>query len=355
MKNDIIQEYKKNLNMYHKYGETLKNLLSNIVSQEGIHSISYRVKDIKSLKNKIEMKDKYKSINDITDIVGIRIITFLPEQVDKIAEILRKDFIEDDTNSIDKRIHEEDRFGYMSLHLIFEINSSRSKLKEYTMFKNIKFEVQIRTILQHAWAEIEHDIGYKSSIEIPSEFKRRFFRLASILELADEEFQHIVDNIEEYKLDTKKKLENQERSIELNKDSLFEYITNSDTLERIRDEVAKALGDKTHVGNVARPGMVSRLSQLGYKYINEIDNDIKEYKNQIINFAIEVMKAYRKDKGHVNGRWGLNTGVLYLAYYKVMITEDEEAIISYLQKHIDDSLSFYDKLEKAYHVLKSSQ
>ena len=52
-------------------------------------------------------------------------------------------------------------------------------------------EVQVRTILQHAWAEIEHDIQYKSTIAIPNTIRRRFMALAGLLEIADREFQAI--------------------------------------------------------------------------------------------------------------------------------------------------------------------
>src|SRR5438309_774277 len=54
-------------------------------------------------------------------------------------------------------------------------------------------EIQVRTILQHSWAEIEHDIQYKSVSVIPAEIRRRFMSLAGMLEIADREFQAIQD------------------------------------------------------------------------------------------------------------------------------------------------------------------
>jgi hypothetical protein len=61
-------------------------------------------------------------------------------------------------------------------------------LVEYSTHTGVQFEVQIRSTLQHAWAEIEHDRGYKSEVEVARAVRRRFSRLAGLLELADYEF-----------------------------------------------------------------------------------------------------------------------------------------------------------------------
>ncbi len=62
--------------------------------------------------------------------------------------------------------------------MVAEIKDDRIILPEYQKFKDKKFEIQIRTILQHAWAEIEHDRDYKFTGELPINIKRRFRILA---------------------------------------------------------------------------------------------------------------------------------------------------------------------------------
>ena len=76
------------------------------------------------------------------------------------------------------------RFGYASRHLQVEIDGR-------------VVQVQLRTVLQHAWAEFEHDIRYKGSVpaEHASEFDRRFTLAAGLLELADQEFSAIRDRL----------------------------------------------------------------------------------------------------------------------------------------------------------------
>jgi hypothetical protein len=118
-------------------------------------------------------------------------------EVDKIADVLRRELTIDEEKSIDKR-KEDESFGYSSLHLIARLGEARSELLEYSDYKGMECEIQIRSVLQHAWAEIEHDLGYKGSQPLPAGFKRRFASIAALLEVADREFTHLRDDIAAY-------------------------------------------------------------------------------------------------------------------------------------------------------------
>jgi len=90
-------------------------------------------------------------------------------------------------------------FGYRSNHLIIKIKKDWTKTPNYRGLENLKVELQIRTILMHAWAEIEHKLAYKKAEHIPRELRRKFSRVSAILEEADEQFQEINDVVDEKK------------------------------------------------------------------------------------------------------------------------------------------------------------
>jgi ppGpp synthetase/RelA/SpoT-type nucleotidyltranferase len=156
------------------------------------------------------------------DVLGVRIITFFPDEVDKVADVVAREFDIDDENSIDKRAtHAPEEFGYMSLHYVARLNEARATLSENARFKGLPFEVQIRSILQHAWAEIEHDLGYKTKSSIPPDSHRRFSRLAASLEGADEQFKVIRDELAEYQRELPAAIRRVPATVDINGDSVL--------------------------------------------------------------------------------------------------------------------------------------
>src|SRR5574341_2531355 len=188
----IIKKYDKE--KYRLFASKVKEIISLILESKKIrpHSITYREKDPEKLKEKMKRmgKEYNDPLHEITDLAGVRVITYFPSDVDKIVKEIEENFVIDKEKSIDKRkTSDPSNFGYVSVHLIVELLPSRLNLPEYSLFKDMKCEVQIRTILQHAWAEIEHDIVYKSTEDIPFELRRNFSSLAGLLEVADREFE----------------------------------------------------------------------------------------------------------------------------------------------------------------------
>ena len=126
----IIDEYDEQLSLNEEMAQSMVALISALLSNDSIvpHSVSSRVKDKNSLSRKIINKDKYSSIQDITDIVGIRIISNYSDEVDQIAKIIEDNFAIDTKNSIDKRASlDPDRFGYLSLHYVVSISQDRER------------------------------------------------------------------------------------------------------------------------------------------------------------------------------------------------------------------------------------
>ena len=187
-----MEEYREAKPVLERMLVEIPALLRETLAKNGIivTAVDARIKTEESLKGKLELKgNKYASLSDITDIFGARIITFYTDDVDRIAAMVEQLFEIDWDNSVDKRmLHQLDSFGYNSLHYI-------CRMPEFPF----RFELQLRTTLQHAWASINHDIGYKTGVEIPREYLRRINRLSGILEMADDEFSRIRSEITDYR------------------------------------------------------------------------------------------------------------------------------------------------------------
>ena len=134
--NLILKEYDNSKNVLDNFDKTLLSLLSSLLEQKNIrvHQVQTRVKDRGSLENKIIRKsEKYKALNDITDIVGVRIITYFDDEVDQIATMIEEEFVIDQDNSVDKREIDSDKFGYRSLHYVASLKRDRTNLPEYSI------------------------------------------------------------------------------------------------------------------------------------------------------------------------------------------------------------------------------
>ena len=188
----ILREYQDNLPRFREVEQEVKEKLRQTLADAGllVAAIESRVKGYDSLAGKLELKGhKYSSLADLTDILGLRVITFYIDDVDKVASAVERLFDIDWENSVDKRkIHEIDSFGYLSLHYI-------CKVPDFPY----RFEIQMRTLLQHAWANMDHDTGYKSGVEIPRRYMRNMSRLAGMLELVDDEFSKIRIELTDYR------------------------------------------------------------------------------------------------------------------------------------------------------------
>lgn len=317
----IIGEYNKNKKLYENLENKIVVLIKELfLGNVNCHNISSRVKEQNSLEKKINIKDgKYSTINEITDIIGCRIISYFEDDVQKIVEIIRKEFDIDEENSINKKaILESDKFGYLSYHLVCSISPNRLSLPEYKKYENIKFEIQIRSILQHAWAEIEHDIGYKSSFEIPKELKRKFSRIAGLLETADESFCEIKKSINEYEA----KIKNNEEELsqtDLNLNSLILFTKESEIVLELDKYISKnSLFPEINVGVIS--AYLRKLSFFNIKTINELEN-LLIIKKSIIKEFVNIFWADKNEDSFCYK----GVSYFYLAY--ILLLESDNALL----------------------------
>ena len=154
----LLQQYRELRPTLQQLADEACSLLRQALREQGVYvtAIEHRVKTEKSLAGKLELKGaKYKSIDDITDLVGLRVITFYTDEVDKVAVIAKSLFDIDWQESVDKRkLHELDAFGYNSLHYICRLRTGGPR-----------FELQMRTALQHVWSTSEDSQGVQASVQ----------------------------------------------------------------------------------------------------------------------------------------------------------------------------------------------
>ncbi|EPX56503.1 hypothetical protein D187_007845 [Cystobacter fuscus DSM 2262] len=196
---ELLDAYLRRQASFEALGQSLHARLKEVLKSGGVdvHAVSYRVKNPKSLAHKLGRPDKtYQRLDDITDLIGLRVITYFDDSVDQVDSLIKEHFRIDPKRSVDKRRrHDPHSFGYVALHSI--CYPPEDLLREHPDW-DWPFEIQIRTILQHAWAEIEHDLGYKSAESVPLPVRRRFSRLAGLLELADSEFVELQRSMKDY-------------------------------------------------------------------------------------------------------------------------------------------------------------
>lgn len=345
MKLLILSEYEKNLSLYNEMNIVLINLVEKIIIQNEIkvHSIDGRVKDKESLDKKIEIKsNKYQNISEITDIVGIRIVTYYSDDVDRIAEMIKQEFNIDYDNSIDKRQADDpDKFGYLSLHYIASMTDNRTALPEYSKFKDIKAEIQIRSILQHTWASINHDLGYKSKIAVPKTIQREFSRLASLLELADEEFLRIRLNLDKYSNEITNSIDTKALNFDIDSTSINIFINESAVIKVICQNIeSKTQYRFTQNTTPNYDSIIYLLDSINIKTIDKLDHYFHKYQDAIEKIMVWslVNTEFLKPKS-VSIR---KMSVTFYLFYTILVIESnydnyKDLIVNKLALEIDEA------------------
>jgi predicted RNase H-like nuclease/ppGpp synthetase/RelA/SpoT-type nucleotidyltranferase len=185
-------------------GEQFLALVTAILDDAGINylSVTGRTKTVASFAEKARRtRDGVPLYTDplreITDTIGIRVITYVHSDVSAVAELLGDQVVVKDDRDMGRETAQEGRFGYASRHLLIGLDAAREGHPSYELMRGYTAQIQIRTVLQHAWAEFEHDIRYKGTMpdEHARDFDRRFTLAAGLLELADREFSTIRDTL----------------------------------------------------------------------------------------------------------------------------------------------------------------
>lgn len=262
-------EYKKLLPILNHWGDYVDKRINDLkkklpsIERIQIHN-QYRVKEIDSFISKALYRNNGcdKPLNSITDKVGTRIVLLTLEDVDNFSSYINNEK-QWEVLKITRIIHDERRknpelFGYQSNHFIIKPNSFDDVITK----ENIDYltcEIQVRTLLQHAYAEVSHDSVYKGNFSSDFEMKRTLARSMALMETTDDLFLTVFgmmnnqnrDYIKfKHKLvDLYQQVNSDFKSINLDEkmtdEFLYTFPLNQDTI--LIDEFEQYVSNKDHV------------------------------------------------------------------------------------------------------------
>lgn len=345
----IKEEFHNNVSNYYLYLDLLSSTLKNLLNQSGVeyNILEGRVKSYDSFFRKYELKrHKYKDpFSEITDLIGIRIVTYYREDVDAIIKIIFKNFEIDYENSVNKLVNlEPDRMGYLSVHYVCKLKPENFKDSEKKLANlGIKFELQIRTSLQHAWAAIDHKLRYKTMVKLPKKIERKLYRISALLEIADSEFSHIKDEINAIEQFYKKKISDENYSIRLDISTVSFYLSFNDKLILKTIENLQVYHYNTF--DIAKEEKLERkllkyCLQFGVNKVEDLHALLMLVKEKYSSFVIYLDPAL-KDKL----RYLINSACTFFITALLILYEDFSTIQK-IYKLSDESLDSVKKIRK---------
>ena len=301
----LMEQYRERLHLYQRLAVLADEAVHKALREQHVTVtvMEHRVKSENSLAGKLELKGaKYRSIDDVTDIVGMRIVTFYSADVDKVAAIVGELFVVDWSHSVDKRkLHRLDSFGYNSLHYICRLRDSANlhclgeadsplNQEELEEICQLPFEIQMRTALQHVWSTLDHDTAYKDGgVKIPNEYQRQFNRLAGMLELIDDEFSRLRNVLTDYRrqmlaLEASGQLD----EVDLNNDTFRRYL-DMHPFARLNERIAAI--NQAELYPVPLMPYLRVFQKLGLETLGDVNRLIDEHSDDAYRLAAAQLGA----------------------------------------------------------------
>lgn len=223
---EVIKQFLEQLPDYEQLCIEVAYILKKCIKSKGIEvaAVTNRAKTLKSFLEKIQRKQYDAPFTEVEDFGGVRVVCLYASDLEKIESIIQAEF--DVVGKVDTfRDKKPDQFGYGAIHYVVRLGSNSSGAR-YDGLKTLKCEIQVRTVLQDAWAIIDHHLVYKRESDVPQQLQRKLNGLSAILENADGQFDIIRGEREEYIKELNKTTDSRPAfmSAEINRDSLLAYL-----------------------------------------------------------------------------------------------------------------------------------
>lgn len=269
----LLARYIEVLPLYQEWARRLDELLKSLLAVDDIeHLCESRAKDPTHFLEKAGRPGKQYTdpLAEITDLAGARVIVESPSAVEQVAQIIREEFEVDEVQSMDKAdLLKVDQFGYRSQHFIVRLRAPRGTAREWSQIAGLWAEIQVRTALQHAWAQVEHGLVYKPDSDLPPPLRRRFNALAAVFELADRELDELIEAGRQLIREEKSSIDASEGDVELTTLSLIAYMEDSSVVRTLLDMVRQEGVEIGPVGLADRA--VVMATHAGIRTVRELD------------------------------------------------------------------------------------
>lgn len=160
----ILKEYDSQSSLYESFSKSIEIILKTLLKDHGFffQATSHDLKSKTSLAKKVDV-GHYKNLSEIQDVARCRIIFYLESDINKFAQHIFEEFGRENIIKFDLKYSED---SYNASHIVVKLDKKRLGLSEYSKFKNLICEIQLTTVLFHAWSEMAHNTIYKPSKEL---------------------------------------------------------------------------------------------------------------------------------------------------------------------------------------------
>lgn len=260
--------------------------LCSTLNRSGIKvaKIEKRVKKRDSFLEKLSRKD-YDDPAKITDFAGVRVVCLFGSDLSRVASSVVEKF--EVHEEIDKlELLADDKMGYQGRHFVVRFGGRYSGSR-YDEIRELPCEIQVRTVLQDAWAQISHYLAYKSEASVPRPLLRSINNLSSLLEVAQESFDRVRDLRQSYI-----------EKVELRKEEGVEFLGQPIDHETLAAYTRWRFPDLP-VNALLQEKLLEDLDKSRFKTLADIDN--------AVNRAAEAVHCYAQENPVV-----FKTGTDYL-------------------------------------------
>ncbi|GEM_PF-3133307 len=285
----IKKDFENDLDVYEKLAHKAEVLLKDILKSENFKTayVLSRVKNVDSFSEKIYRKNYDKPFEQMSDIVGIRVVCLYTEDIKKISQLI---------GSIFTVIHEEDKavtlgtdkMGYRDLHIDARLKTGDNTFDQY------RFEIQLRTVMSDASSNISHDLSYKKMPPLPEQLERELNLVSATMELTQYHCNALRERRKEF-IETVKS----EAVDEANQVNFLNQPLLDDTLRVYTKKLFPALPIKEHIHEL----ILRDLNPDKYKLLRDIDKAI-EYSRRFVEYYKTKSDSFKSGSDYITKSLG---------------------------------------------------